>query len=170
MVNKEHGKERYVVTMFLLILLSILIYCSWATINPKAYAQFIPLPLSGSSKQVPNSDKSVRADHEPPVINFVTDALQTGNNVFKVTITDKSGIDSCKIVYSRGGKDVVLDCINDHDNIYKALINMDSPGPHFIQVYAKDGNGNSSIVVKKLIVQPQKNVFEQIFGRLLHLF
>ena len=111
-----------------------------------------------------------KLNHEPPVINFVTNALQTGNNVFKVTITDKSGVDLCKIVYSRGGKDVVLDCINDHGNIYKALINMDSSGPHFIQVYAKDGNGNSSIVVKKLIVQPQKNVFEQIFGRLLHLF
>jgi hypothetical protein len=170
MVNKEHSKRTYVKTMFLLIFLSVLIFCSWATINPKAYAQFIPLPSTGSPKHVPNNDKLVRADHEPPVINFVTDVLQTGNNVFRVTIMDKSGVDSCKVVYSKAGKDVVLDCINDHGNMYKALINIDSSAPHFVQVYAKDGNGNSSIVVKKLIVEPQKNVFEQIFDRLMHLF
>ena len=68
------------------------------------------------------------------------------------------------------GKDVVLDCISDPGNMYKALINIDSTAPHVIQVYAKDANGNSSIVVKTLIVQPQKNVFKQILDRLMHLF
>ena len=170
MVNKEHSKRKYVKTMFLLIFLSVLIFCSWATINPKAYAQFIPLPSAGSPKHVPNNDKSVQADHEPPVVNFVTNVLQTGNNVFRVTIMDKSGVDSCKVVYSRSGKDVVMDCISDPGNMYKALINIDSTAPHVIQVYAKDANGNSSIVVKTLIVQPQKNVFKQILDRLMHLF
>lgn len=170
MFKKQLGKKRHIETMFLLIFFSVLLSYSWTTKSPKAYAQFIPLPSTDSSKHVNNSGKSEQVDHEPPVVNFITNALQTGNNVFKVTITDKSGVDLCKVFYSRGGKDVVLDCINDHGNLYKALINIDSPAPHVIRVYAKDGSGNSSIVVKNFIVQPQKNVFEQIFDRLLHLF
>jgi hypothetical protein len=170
MMKKERGNRICVEPIFPLIFLSVLLFFSSTAINPKAYAQFIPLPSTDSSKHVPKSGYPVREDHEPPVISFVTNTLQTGNSVFKVDIMDKSGIELCKVIYSREGKDVVLDCVKDHGNSYKALINIDSSVPHNIQVYAKDGNGNSSIVVKKLSVLPQKNIFEQIFDRLLHLF
>lgn len=170
MVKKERGNGRYVEPVFLLISFSVLLFFSTTTINPKSYAQFIPLPSTDSSKHVPTSGNSVQEDHEPPTVNFVTNTLQTGNNVFKVDVMDKSGIELCKVIYSSQGKDVIRDCVNDHGNSYKALINIDTSVPHNIQVYAKDGNGNSSIVVKKLIVLPQKNIFEQLFDRLLHLF
>jgi hypothetical protein len=142
-----------------------------ATLCTKVNAQFLPLPSPDfDHKAPPTNASSITRDNEPPVIKFITDTLQVGNNVFKLTITDKSAIDVCEISYFRDGKNVTDDCINDNGNLYKSLIKMDSPVPHTIEVYTKDNNGNIATAVKELIVQPQRNIFEQIFDKLLHLF
>lgn len=159
------GKS-YILYISVLILLFVLspIICA------KADAQFLPLPSPDLAQKVHTSDKLLKNDNQPPVIIFVTNILNVGNNVFKVTITDKSAIDLCKVSYFRDGKNVTDDCINDHGDLYKYLLKIDSPIPHTIGVYARDDNGNSATNVKKLIVQPEKNILEQIFDNLLHLF
>lgn len=166
MVVSLFGRSKYTLfaaPIFLLFLSS--------TLYTKANAQFLPLPSPDfNHKAPPTNVSSTKGDNEPPVIKFITDTLQVGNNVFKLTITDKSTIDVCEVSYFRDGKNVTDDCINDNGNIYKSLINMDSPVPHTIEVYTKDGNGNISTAVQELVVQPQKNIFEQIFDKILHLF
>jgi hypothetical protein len=130
----------------------------------------LPLPSPDFDQKAPTNVSPVKGDNEPPVIKFITDALQVGNNVFKLTVTDKSAIDVCEVSYFRDGKNVTDDCINDKGNLYKSLIKIDSPVPHTIEVYTKDSNGNISTEVKQLIVQPQRNIFEQIFDNILRLF
>jgi hypothetical protein len=166
MVMRLRGKSSYILYICILILLFVLspIICA------KADAQFLPLPSPDLAQKVHTSHKLLKYDNQPPVINFLTNILNVGNNVFKVTITDKSAIDLCKVSYFRDGKNVTDDCINDHGDLYKSLLKIDSPIPHNIEVYAKDDNGNSATNVKKLIVQPEKNILEQIFDNLLHLF
>jgi hypothetical protein len=166
MVVSFFGMSKYTLfaaLIFLLILSS--------TLFTKANAQFLPMPSPDfNHKAPPTNVSSIKGDNEPPVIKFITDTLQVGNNVFKLTITDKSTIDVCEVSYFRDGKNVTDDCINDNGNIYKSLINMDSPVSHTIEVYTKDSNGNISTAVEELMVQPQKNIFEQIFDKILHLF
>ena len=168
MIMRIPAKNDYILSIsvvFLLFLLSPIIIYS------KAHAQLLPLPSPDLAKKVHEGGKSVlTTDNQPPVINFVTNILKTGNNVFKVTIADKLDIDLCEVSYYRDGKKVTDDCIKDHNNLYKALIKMDSPVPHVIEVYAKDFYGNSSTNLQKLTVEPQKNILEQIFDSLLHLF
>jgi hypothetical protein len=164
-IPAKNGYILSVSVVFLLFLLSPIIIYS------KAHAQLIPLPSPDSAKKIHEAGKSVpTTENQPPVINFVTNILKTGNNVFKVTIADKLDIDLCEVSYYRDGKKVTDDCIKDHNDLYKALIKMDSPVPHVIEVYAKDFYGNSSTNLQKLIVEPQKNILEQIFDKLLHLF
>ena len=67
--------------------------------------------------------------------------------------------------YFRDGKNVTDDCINDHGDLYKSLLKIDSPVPQTIVVYVEDYNGNSSTIVKKLIIQTEKNIFQQIFDK-----
>jgi hypothetical protein len=164
-IPAKNGYILSVSAVFLLFLLSPVIIYS------KAHAQLIPLPSPDSPQKVHEAGKSVpTAENQPPVINFVTNILTTGNNVFKVTIADKLDIDLCEVSYYIDGKKVTDDCVKDHNDLYKALIKMDSPVPHVIEVYAKDFYGNSSTNLQKLVVEPQKNILEQIFEKLLHLF
>jgi hypothetical protein len=140
------------------------------TLCAKTNAQFLPIPSPDFDQKAPTNVSPVKGDNEPPVIKFITDTLQVGNNVFKLTITAKSAIDVCEVSYFRDGKNVTDDCINDNGNLYKSLIKIDSPVPHTIEVYTKDSNGNISTEVKQLMVQPQRNIFEQIFDKILRLF
>jgi hypothetical protein len=166
MTMRLRGKSSYILYISVLIMLFVLS----PIISTKADAQFLPLPSPDSAQKVHTSDKLLKNNNQPPVINFLTNILNVGNNVFKVTITDKSAIDLCKVSYFRDGKNVTDDCINDHGDLYKSLLKIDSPVPQTIVVYVEDDNGNSSTNVKKLIVQAEKNIFEQIFDNLLHLF
>lgn len=160
------GMSKYTLFAALIFLLVLS-----STLYTKANAQFLPMPSPDfNPKAPPTNVSSIKGDNEPPVIKFITDTLQVGNNVFKLTITDKSTMDVCEVSYFRDGKNVTDDCINDNGNVYKSLINMDSPVPHTIEVYTKDSNGNISTAVEELMVQPQKNIFEQIFDKILHLF
>ena len=167
MVLNLWGRSRYTLFSALIFLLVLS-----PTLYTKANAQFLPAPSPDFDHKAPppTNINSTKSDNEPPVIKFITDTLQVGNNVFKLTITDKSAIDVCEVSYFRDGKNVTDDCINDNGNTYKSLVKMDSPVPHTIEVYTKDSNGNISTAVKELMVQPQKNIFEQIFDNFLRLF
>jgi hypothetical protein len=168
MIMRIPVKKGYILSVsvvFLLFLLSPIIIYS------KAHGQLIPLPSPDSANKIQEGGKAVpTTENQPPVIKFVTNILKTGNNVFKVTIADKLDINLCEVSYYRDGQKVTDDCIKDHNDLYKALIKMDSPVPHVIGVYARDFYGNSSTNLQKLIVEPQKNILEQIFDNLLHLF
>lgn len=166
MVVSFFDRSKYILFAALIFLLVLS-----PTLCTKANAQFLPLPSPDfNHKAPPTNVSSIKSDNEPPVIKFITNTLQVGNNVFKLTITDKSAIDACEVSYFRDGKNVTDDCINDNGNLYKSLIKMDSPVPHTIEVYTKDSNGNISTAIKELVVQPQINIFEQIFNKFLRLF
>jgi hypothetical protein len=166
MVVSLFGRSKY--TLFAPL---IFLFVLSPTLCTKTNAQVLPLPSPDfDHKAPPTIASSIKSNNEPPVIKFITDNLLVGNNVFKLTITDKSAIDVCEVSYFRDGKNVTDDCINDNGNLYKSLIKMDSPVPHTIEIYAKDSSGNISTAVKELMVQPQRNIFEQIFDKFLHLF
>jgi hypothetical protein len=135
----------------------------------KADAQFLPIPPSTTDLKVDdNKNNATENDHEPPIIQILTNKLIQGKNVLRVKISDQSGIKSCEIHYISHESIKTVDCVNDQNDVYKALISAAVPS-ETIQVYAKDPNGNSATGVKKLIVNPQLTIPDQISNMLSSL-
>ncbi len=143
---------------------SVIINC----IEVDAQLTSITPPPPAQTKVDNNQGHAVRNDHKPPMMQILTNKLGQGKNVFKVKITDESGIKSCEILYISYGRNKIADCVYDDNNIYKALISAAAPS-QTVQVYAKDPNGNSATGVKNFIVNPQPAVLGEISDIFLHL-
>jgi hypothetical protein len=153
----------------LIIILVVFVFGNYVDAN----AQLIPIPSLSSEKQVQNkiniNSTAIKNDHKAPVMQILTTKLIQGKNVFKVKITDESGIKSCEIRYNGYGSAKIADCVYDDKNIYKSLISA-APPSQSVQVYAKDPNGNSATGVKTFIVGPRSQMLDQIsdtFSQLL---
>jgi hypothetical protein len=136
-------------------------------------AQFISIPPPPSSDtKIANKDKTVKngqfsSPRQPPDVEVLTKELTQGKNVIKIKITSEAGIDYCKIKYIKEGSMKPGDCVNDHNNIYKALIDANTP-LQTIEVYVIDIYGDSTSISKKLNVVPQSSILDLIWNNLLH--
>lgn len=106
--------------------------------------------------------------NEPPNVELLTKQLIQGKNVIKVNITSQSGIKDCKISYNKQGKIKTVDCVNDHDTVYKALIDAYPPF-QTLQIYTCDINGDTTYSVGRLSVVPQSSILDLIWNSLSHL-
>jgi hypothetical protein len=128
-----------------------------------ADAQLLPIPGPLAGK-ISEKDKAAANDYQPPKITLVTEKLYPGKNVFKIRIADKSNIDFCTIEYIKSGTVKSNDCVYDHADLYKSLIESTSPEQR-IEIHAEDGNGNSATRVVKLPVASQSSIFQKIIDR-----
>ena len=154
-----------------LILISIFFSCSSVLLTvalfeqDQADAQILPLPGPFQNGKGGEKDKAASTDYQPPKISIINDGLWEGKNVLRIRIADDSNINSCTISYVKEGVPKSSDCVHDHDDVYKALISSSSPN-QILELYAEDGNGNSSTKFEQLEVLKQTSFFEQIFRNL----
>jgi hypothetical protein len=128
-------------------------------------AQLLPIPGPIQGK-LSEKDKAAANDYQPPEITIVTEKLKIGKNVFKIRISDSSNIDFCTIKYAKSGTARVADCVYDHADLYKSLIDVKSQEQR-IEIHAEDGNGNSATRIVKLPVEPQPSIFQVIIDGIL---
>jgi hypothetical protein len=125
-------------------------------------SQFVPLPPpSPGAPASPDQQNRVANDHQAPSIQVLTSALTSGKNVFKVRITDQSGVQVGDIRYVHNGQIKIVDLVKDLNNVYKALIDIQPPSK-VIVVEASDPNGNAATAIKEYDVQPSPNIFQEI--------
>lgn len=139
--------------------------------TPSLSAQFLPPPVPNLN--VEDDDKNQIREKEfqfpkafqPPVIEFMNEALRDGKNVFKINITSEAPIENCKIKFSKGEVQETVDCVKDTGTIYKALVDAMQPY-QTVYINASDIYGDSSSTVKKLRVLPQLTFAEVIWNSL----
>ena len=138
-----------------------------------ASAQFVPLPPPSPSTSPSTSTAEQKDlppdDHKAPLIDVITSSLEAGKNVFKVKLTDESGIQLGDIKYVHNGQIKVIDLVKDINDVYKALIDIQPPS-RVVVIEAGDPNGNIATVVKEFSVSPASNIFQDIqnfFSRIL---
>jgi hypothetical protein len=140
----------------------------------EASAQLIPVPPPPSSDaKIDNKGKNVETStfpsaRQPPNVEVLSKDLREGKNVIKVKITSEAGIAYCKIKYTKISSMKTVDCVNDQNNIYKALIDAYTPS-QTIEVYVSDIYGDSTNSVKKLNVIAQPSLLDLVWNNLLHL-
>jgi hypothetical protein len=126
-----------------------------------AQAQFIPLPPPAPDSQPAQSKKVGKYDSVPPVIQFITTSLKDGKNVIKVRVMDDAPIDYVLIKEANNHKVLSDKMLADPNNIYKSLINVESPSK-VVVIKAFDINGNSSEAVMKFDVQNSSGLVDSI--------
>jgi hypothetical protein len=135
-----------------------------------AAAQLIPLPPPSPSSNTIDQTNQAPNDNKAPVIEPLTTEIKAGKSVFKVRISDESGLQVGQIEYVHDGKIVTTDLVKEQNDVYKALIDIQPPS-RIIVIDATDQNGNVATVVKEYSILPGvdilkgiENFFSSIFG------
>jgi hypothetical protein len=135
-----------------------------------AAAQLIPLPPPSPSSNTIEQTNQAPNDNKAPVIEPLTTEVKAGKSVFKVRISDESGLTLGQIKYVRDGIIVTADLVKEQNDVYKALIDIQPPS-RIIVIDAADQNGNVATVVKEYSILPGadilkgiENFFSSIFG------
>ena len=136
-----------------------------------AAAQLIPLPPpSPSSNTIEQTNQAPPNENKAPVIEPLTTEVKAGKSVFKVRISDESGLTLGQIKYVHDGKIVTADLVKEQNDVYKALIDIQPPS-RIIVIDAADQNGNVATVVKEYSILPGadilkgiENFFSSVFG------
>ena len=137
-----------------------------------AAAQLIPLPPpSPSSNTIEQTNQAPSNENKAPVIEPLTTEVKAGKSVFKVRISDESGLQLGRIKYVHDGRIVTADLVKEQNDVYKALIDVQPPS-RIIVIDAADQNGNVATVVKEYSILPGpdilkgiENFFSSIIGK-----
>ena len=136
-----------------------------------AAAQLIPLPPPSPSSNTIDKTNKAPNDNKAPVIQPLTTEIKAGKSVFKVRISDESGLQLGQIKYVHDGRIVTADLVKEQNDVYKALIDVQPPS-RIIVIDAADQNGNVATVVKEYSILPSpdilkgiENFFSSIIGK-----
>ena len=136
-----------------------------------AAAQLIPLPPPSPSSNTIDEPNQAPNDNKAPVIQPLTTELKAGKSVFKVRISDESGLELGQIKYVHDGRIVTADLVKEQNDVYKALIDIQPPS-RIIVIDAADQNGNVATIVKEYSILPSpdllkgiENFFSSIIGK-----
>lgn len=145
-------------------------------ISRTGYSQFIPIPPPGGNTQYQNIENVTQSQSgptitNPPTIDFVTQTLKQGKNVFSVKVTGSAPIQLVQIKLATGGKIVAIKMPQEGTDIYKMLVDAEPPSK-VIVIRAFDVNGRYAEAVKQFDVQQSsdvigsiKNFFGGLFSR-----
>lgn len=151
-----------ILSIFVLVL-GLLIFINCTNVN----AQLIHIPSYSSTAKITDigkvENKLFPNVHKPPNIEVLSKELKQGKNVIRVNVTSEAGIDNCKIKYVRQGSMKTVDCVNDHNTVYKALIDADPPSST-IEIYVQDIYGDTTDSIKRLNVVPQPSILDLIWN------
>jgi hypothetical protein len=129
-----------------------------------ALAQSIPLPPPFPENN-PDQTKVSENDKSPPKIEILTSELHEGKNVFQVRITDDSSLLVREVKYVQNGQLKIDGLFRDQNNVYKALIDIQSPS-RIVEVTAGDANGNMATTFKEYDIVKSQDTFTQIINML----
>jgi hypothetical protein len=136
-----------------------------------AAGQVMPLPPPSPGSNAIDEPNQTPNDNEAPVIQPLTTEIKAGKSVFKVRISDESGLQLGQIKYVHDGKIVTADLVKEQNDVYKALIDVQPPS-RIIVIDAADQNGNVATVVKEYSIMPGpdilkgiENFFSSIIGK-----
>jgi hypothetical protein len=122
----------------------------------------LPPPLPENSTQ---EERIVENDRVPPQVEILTTELHEGKNVFKVRITDESSLRTREVKYVHDGQLRVDGLFRDQNNVYKALIDIQSPS-RVVMVTAGDANGNIVSDFREYEITESQDIFRQVMDRL----
>jgi hypothetical protein len=128
-------------------------------------AQLIPVPPPAPDSTDQLQNKGSSNDSIPPEVHFLTTELYPGKNVFKVNITDDSGIRMREVRYVHEGIIESQDLVFDGNHVYKGLVNVNPPSA-VIVVNVNDIYGNKASYSKSLPVKQFPDIFTEMFNRL----
>ena len=141
------------------------------SLSNSAAAQLIPLPPPSPSSNTIDKTNQAPNDNKAPVIQPLTTEIKAGKSVFKVRISDESGLQLGQIKYVHDGRIVTADLVKEQNDVYKALIDVQPPS-RIIVIDAADQNGNVATVVKEYSILPGpdilkgiENFFSSIIGK-----
>lgn len=144
------------------IITSVVIVFLFIAFHPRSSdAQFVPLPPPSPSTNTADRANPVPNDNKAPVIEILSTSLTAGKNVFKVRITDNSGVKLAEIKYVHEGKIKTVDFVKDINDNYKALIDIEPPS-RVIVIDAEDQEGNVATEVREYNLTPHPNILQQI--------
>jgi hypothetical protein len=126
-----------------------------------AAAQLVPLPPPSPNSNTIDQTNQAPNDNKAPVIEPLTTEIKAGKNVFKVKISDESGLQLGQIKYVHDGKIVTAALVKEQNNVYKALIDIQPPS-RIIVIDAEDQNGNRATVVKVYSILPGADILKRI--------
>ena len=136
-----------------------------------AAGQVIPLPPPSPSSNAIDEPNQAPDDNKAPVIQPLTTEIKAGKSVFKVRISDESGLELGQIKYVHDGRIVTADLVKEQNDVYKALIDIQPPS-RIIVIDAADQNGNVATIVKEYSILPSpdllkgiENFFSSIIGK-----
>lgn len=155
--------------------LVILLILGLSTFNIPAKAQFLAPPQPQNTvEKIQKKDTAIEnrqfsKEFQPPRLEILTKELWEGKNVIRIKVISQAPIDDCKINFLKQRIMRTVDCVNDHGNVYKALIDADPPY-QIVDVTARDIYGDSSATSFRLNVSTQSVYLHQIWNMLSGLF
>lgn len=136
--------------------------------HQNSFAQFIPVPPPGPSNSS-SIQQETSASSTVPTVEFQTQSLKQGKNVFSVKVVGSAPIDYVQMKVASNGKIIATKMEPENGNIYKVL--LDAQGPSKVVVIrAFDINGRYAEAVKTYDVQSSGDVLGSIkdfFGGLM---
>ncbi len=133
-----------------------------------ALAQSFPMLPPPFPENSPQQERIVENDRAPPQVEILTTELHEGKNVFKVRITDESSLRTREVKYVHNGQLRVDGLFRDQNNVYKALIDIESPS-RIVVVTAGDANGNMVSDFREYEITESQDILTQVIGRLSQL-
>src|SRR5919106_1972712 len=130
-----------------------------------ALAQSFPMLPPPFPENSPQEERIVENDRAPPWVEILTTELHEGKNVFKVRITDESSLRTREVKYVHDGQLRVDGLFRDQNNVYKALIDIQSPS-RVVMVTAGDANGNILSDFREYEITESQDIFRQVMDRL----
>ncbi len=130
-----------------------------------ALAQSFPMLPPPFPENSPQEERIVENDRAPPQVEILTTELHEGKNVFKVRITDESSLRTREVKYVHNGQLRVDGLFRDQNNVYKALIDIESPSS-IVVVTAGDANGNTVSDFREYQITESQDILTQVMGRL----
>ena len=143
---------------FLLLVLTV-------SAGRSALAQSIPMVPPPFPENSPQEERIAENDRAPPQLEILTMELHEGKNVFKVRITDESSLRTREVKYVHDGQLRVDGLFRDQNNVYKALIDIESPS-RIVVVTAGDANGNIISDFRQYEITESQDIFIQVMDRL----
>lgn len=124
-------------------------------------AQFIPLPPPAPSGTTVDQTNQAPNDNKAPVIEVLTTDIHAGKSVFKVRISDESGLQLAQIKYVQNGRITTTGLVKEQGDVYKALIEVHPPS-RIIVIDSADQSRNVATVVKEYNILAAPDVLKQI--------
>ena len=145
--------------VFLLLMIAV------STGGRYASAQSVPFLPPPFPENTPEQEIIAENDRAPPKIEILTTELHEGKNVFKVRIIDESSLRAREVKYVHNGQLRVDGLFRDQNNVYKALIDIQSPS-RVVMVIASDANGNIVSEFGEFEITKSQSLFTVIMDRL----